>query len=269
MNEENVIDFMIQYSSLVLKLNELLGMRFINGNLSSKTPIGQSLIRIIAFHNQGSYLQRDYEFSKMAMLVKHLQEIAEYDLDLLNTFKKQIYRSSTYDKYFGVRFEIEIAASLIRKNIKFTKSESPDFIVHTNRKDIFIECGSAHLSKPKSGDITYKISSVINKKSKRPYCNNATALFIDVTNIYYNSSINDILKKGDKMRESVKNTLRKTEFGNATLFTYIFNKDKNRFESVYTRIDNKNIDDDLLKFLDEHYPLGEYIIYDFAIPPQG
>ena len=64
-----MIDFMIRYGSLVIELNKLLGMRFINGNVSSKSLIGQSLKRIIEYHNQGEYLQRNYEFSKMTMLV--------------------------------------------------------------------------------------------------------------------------------------------------------------------------------------------------------
>jgi len=205
-----MIDFMISYGSLVIELNKLLGIRFINGNVSSKSPIGQSLRRIIEYHNRGEYLQRDYELSKIAILVKHLKEIAEYDINLLKAFKKQIHRSSTYDEYFGVRFEINIAASLIRKNIKFTKAESPDFIIHKKSKNIFIECGSAHLSKPKLGDIKYKIRSVINKKSSKPYCTLATALFIDITNIYYNSLLNEILIERDEIREYVKNVLEHT-----------------------------------------------------------
>ncbi len=264
-----MIDFMIRYGSLVIELNKLLGMRFINGNVSSKSLIGQSLKRIIEYHNQGEYLRRDYEFSKMTMLVKHLKEIAKYDINLLNAFKKQIHRSGTRDKYFGVRFKINIAASLIRKNIKFTKSEFPDFTIHKENKNIFIECGSAHLSKPKLGDIKYKIRSVINKKSSKPYCDPITSLFIDITNIYYNSLINEILLERDEIREYVKNVLEHTQVGNVTLFIYILNKDLNRFESVYTRIDNKNIDETLLNFLNECYPLGEHTVYKFAIPSEG
>ncbi|OFV68083.1 MAG: hypothetical protein SCAL_000723 [Candidatus Syntrophoarchaeum caldarius] len=162
--------------------------------------------------------------------------------------------------------DLVLRGTIIRKNIKFTKAESPDFTIHTENKNIFIECGSAHLSKPKLGDIKYKIYSVINKKSSKPYCDPTTALFIDITNIYYNSLINEILVERDEIREDVKNALEHTQFGNVILFAYILNKDLNRFESVYIRIDNKNTEETLLNFLNDGYPFSEHTVYNFAIP---
>lgn len=244
-------------------------MRFIDGNISSKSPIGKSLRKLVDYHNKGKYLLRDHEFGKIAMLVKNLKGIEGYDVNLLEEFKKQMSGSITRDTYFGIRFEINIAASLIRKNIKFTKAGSPDFSVHEENKDVFIECGSAHLSKPKFVDIKYKIGSVINVKSSKVYCNPTTALFIDVTNIYYSSLINKIVLEQNEVKEYVKNILEPTKFGNVTLFTYILNKDLNRFESDYVRIDNNNIDEALLNFLNECYPLGNHTVYSFSIPSEG
>lgn len=264
-----MIDFMMTFGTLVVELHGLLGMRFIKGNVSDNSQIGQSLQRIIDFNNFGNYFQRDNELIKMTLLVKHLKEIEGYDLDLLKVFKKQLYKCDTHNKYFGVRFEINIAASLIRKNVIFTKDESPDFVVHSGDRQIFIECGSAHLSKPKPGDVIYKICSVINKKSRKPYCNPATALFIDITNIFYNSLINEILPEKDEIKEHIRENLCSIPFGAVILFTYIYNKELNRFESVYIRVDNECIDKILLNFLNEFYPFDEHKIYRYAVPSNG
>lgn len=261
-----MINFMMTFGTLVVELHRLLGMRFIKGNISDNSQVGQSLQRIVDFNNTGNYYQRDHELIKMTLLVKHLKEIERYDLDLLKIFKKQLYKCDARDKYFGVRFEINIAASLIRKNVIFTKDESPDFRVHKGDGQIFVECGSAHLSKPKPGDVKYKICSVINKKSRKPYCNPVTALFIDITNIIYNNLINAILPEKSEIKEHIKETLFSIPFGAVILFTYIHNKELNRFESVYIRIDNECIDKTLLNFLNEFYPLDEHKIHRYAVP---
>jgi len=256
---------MVKYSNLVLEINRLLGMRFIYGNISSKTPIGQSLIDIINFNNKGEYIIRDYEFSRLRMFVKHLQEIERYDIHLFKKFKKKIHIPS---EYFGARFEINIAASLFRKKVKFSKTESPDFTIQNGERDIFIECGSTHLSQPKLGDIKNKIISVIDEKSKEEYSNPDTALFIDVTNIFHYMK-KHLLPTQEEIKNDVKNTLESTNFGNVTLFTYMMNQDSNRFESIYQRINNKNTNKALQNFLDQYYPFGKFVVFNFFIPSQG
>ena len=73
----------------------------------------------------------------------------------------------------------------------------------------------------------------------------------------------------DEIREYVKDAMKLIKFGNVTLFTYILNKELNRFESVYIRVDNGNIDETFLNFLNEHYPVGEHTVNQFAIPSEG
>ncbi len=238
----------------------MLGIRFTPGSIAARSPIGQSLNRVLKYHNQKNISLRDYELGKTALLVKELKIIEQHDSELLATFKKQLHTNLSFDKYFGFRMEIHTAAVLILKKVEFTKTESPDFTIHTEDRDVFIECGSAHLSKPKTQDVKYKIGSVISQKSKKPYCGPATALFIDYTNIYHNILKNDSQFKTDEINEYLKNALKTTKFGNITLTSYVAIEDTKRFAGMYIRVDNQNIDKSLLNTLDKSHPHGKYTI---------
>ncbi len=106
--------FLIQFGILVRELNRLLGVRFQPGYASNDTPIGRSLEGVLRFHNSGECERRDFELARLTLFVKDLQEIEASNHDLFHDFKKKLKRDSSSDKFFGLRFEINIAASLIR-----------------------------------------------------------------------------------------------------------------------------------------------------------
>jgi uncharacterized protein YqgQ len=255
-----------QYEVIVSELERLLGKGFVDSNRWLRA----SLDRIKDLHKQDQPVLKDYEMSIIAMLVKDLQEIEEYDVSLLKKFKNNLYESVGIDEYFGVRFEINIAASLIRNGIKFLKTESPDFTIQMETKSIYVECGSSHLSKPKSVDLKYKIVSEIREKAKKKYCNPDTALFIDATNIFHSTPKEILITPSQfQIRTHIKETLEATNFGNVTVFSYLLNKDRNRFESNYQRTDHKNISKPLKQFLNKFYPIGEVIVFNFEVPSHG
>jgi len=231
-------DFMLRYGAIVTKLSELLGKKFVREE-DFETPIGKALKEVIQYRNSGKYEERDYELARLEMLVKHLEEIKQYDENVLNSFRRKINRDDT--NYYGFRFEVAITASLIRKEVNFGKSESPDFKIQYVGQEIFIECTSRHLSKPSTGDLKHKIEEAISKKSEKDYCQPNTALFIDITNIYYHSLLRGQLIDGLELKEYVGNLLEASNFGSVVLFTYILNKELNRFELDYLRADSSKI----------------------------
>ncbi len=191
-------------------------------------------------------------------------------ISIFKIFKNNLYKSVSINEYFGVRFEINIAASLIRKRINFSKTESPDFTIQMGTKDIYIECGSSHLARPKSVDLKYKIGSIIREKATKVYCNSDTALFIDATNIFNNTPKDILLTAAQfKIRTFIKGTVDSTKFGNVTVFSYIWNKDLNAFQSNYHRIDNEHISKPLKQFLDQFYPIRGFTVLNFEVPSHG
>jgi len=263
-----VFQFLMNYGSVIVELSRLTGMRFINPSRKSEKPIEQFVRRTLDFHNQKKYDLRDFEFAKIKLLVKNLQEIEKYDKTLLAKINKQLLNSLNENEYYGTRFEISITASLIRKGIDFTKTESPDFTINAKRK-IFIECTSSHLTVRKTGDVKYKIKGTINFKSCKKYCNPETALFVDVTNLYYHSLLNEIDLEKKDVHNYAKRVLQGTKFGGIVFFVYLQNFKLDRYEQNYVRVDNDCMNAVLRDFLDRHYPFGNKHVDTHRIPKVG
>ncbi|HIH72410.1 hypothetical protein GBV73_09610 [Thermococcus sp. 101 C5] len=259
--------FLLNYGNIVVELSRLLNTRFITKEDFEK-PIGRALKDIFYYHNSGVYSFRDYELARLTMLVKHLQHIERYDPTLLQKFREKINTSDS--DYYGFRFEVAVASSLIRKGLQFTTPDPPDFKVVYNQEEIFIECTSRHISPDKDLNIIQEIKRAVNRKSKRRYDVPRCALFIDITNLYYLAHLKNQTDQLKLIRKSIKELLEKeSNFGSVLLFVYLVNKAKSRFELNYIRIDNKKIDRVLKDFLDKFYPTGKYEVFDFVIPERG
>jgi hypothetical protein len=255
----------LNYINSVTELNRLLGLSFIwDGeeykSVGARTPIGQAIMMVGVYHNQRDYSSRNVEIAKLSMLVKHLQTIEKHDKILLSGFKKIICNTSKdWGTYFGVRIEINIAASLIRKEVNFVKTESPDFTIP--KYEVFIECVNTHRSNSGSANLIDKIRSAITQKSKKTYCNPSTVLCMDITNIAATNeeSENELLANKDEVKRVVEKILKdaNSNYGSVLLFSYFLDL-QGSFHSGYWRIDNKNIEPALLGFLDEYFPFGEF-----------
>lgn len=253
------------YINAVMELNRLLGMRFIwDGkeykSIGLRTPIGESVLMVGVYHNKHDYSNRNVEIVKLSMLVKHLQTIDKYDQKLLKKFKGALHDTNkNWETYFGVRMEINIAASLIGKGVNFNKTESPDFTIPDC--GVFIECSSTHKIESSSAHLIDKIRLSIMEKSRQPYCNSSTVLCLDITNISatFGDSENELLASKDGMQRIVKQILSDTNsnYGSVLLFSYFMDM-KDCFHSGYWRTDNDGISHGLTTFLDKYFPIGEF-----------
>jgi hypothetical protein len=263
-----MLNTILRFNNIVMELNKILRMKFIKGNKDYHHPIGQTLYRALDNYNKRDDIQAQLEFARMDFFIVHLKRIEQNDSNMLKDFRELIKKQP--ENFPGYRFEVGIAASLFQKKIKFNKQESPDFkLVDDRYRDVFIECGSSRLSKNKDVDIIYKIHSIINKKGKKKYASNNTALFLDVTNIFFYLQQNNRHPDNKEIREGILDCLRDNNFGNVTLFINLLNKEFDRFESTYLRVDNELIDRNLLLFLDDNYPMSSYFIGDPVIPIEG
>jgi hypothetical protein len=254
----------------ITDLKRLLGNQLIDGPSFAQHPIRQSINRVFTFHDSGDYASRDYENSSISLIVKNLKEIENHDKKLLTVFRQAL-RSCNNDTYFGIRFEISVAASLLRSKVTFIKTERPDFALLESWDGICIECGSAHLSKSKIriADLKYKIGSVIREKSQYDYCNASNALFIDFTNINYHGTLQETLPSVDELKHYVSDQLERSDFGSVVLWTYIINLDIRRYQWKYTRVDNKMPNPLLKRFLDALYPFGHDVTHDYGFLFRG
>jgi hypothetical protein len=65
-----VFQFLMDYGGVIVELSRLTGMRFINPSRGGGKPIEQFVGRTLDFHNQKRYDLRDFEFSKIKLLVE-------------------------------------------------------------------------------------------------------------------------------------------------------------------------------------------------------
>nr|WP_263326069.1 hypothetical protein [Neobacillus sp. Marseille-Q6967] len=259
---------LVRFNTIVMELNKMLRMKFIKGNKDYQHPIGQTLYRALDNYNNRELVQAQLEFGRMEFFIVQLKQLEQNDPKMLKAFRELIKKHP--ENYPGYRFEVEVAASLFKKEITFYKQESPDFkIVDDKYGEVFIECGSARLAQNKDVDLTYKICSTINKKAKKKYANSNTALFIDITNIFFHLQQNERLPDTEELRGSILDCLKETTFGNITLFSNILNNDLDRFERSYLRVDSEAIDGNLVLFLDDHYPITSHFVPNPVIPSEG
>lgn len=263
-----MIEFILRFGSVVSGLGELLGFKFIEGNHYSQTYLGQWTRRVLLHHNAGHYKERDLDLTTLVMLRKHLEEIQAHDPNLFAGFKRELRKCMEADNYFGLRMEINTAASLIRKGANFLKRESPDFAVTLPNGKAFVECGSAHFTKPKGYNVAAKLAANILGKCQKPYANPATARFMDTTNIFSADprAYEDHL---EHLKDHVRSCLPSDKYGSVLLFTYLQNADTNRFESAYVRADGDAIDPVLSSFLDAFYPTGFHSVDRYVFPTHG
>ena len=247
-----------------MELNRLLGTRFVPGHLSNETPLARSLSQILVFHNQRNYEHRQHELTRLQFFVKHLRELETHDSKLLRHFKREIRRAGSNDSFFGVRFEVNIAASLVRKKVEFVKQEAPDFFL--DEVGVAIECSSVHIrSNRQKIDYGYKITSCIHSKQKKEYANPETALFVDYTNVLQRAwSLDKEIAKA-----TILAAYDSRSFGSVVLFHYIINRAEERIESNYVRQDHVDCANELKQFLDNHFPIGDHSMYDFSLLGEG
>ena len=214
--------FIHNYEVAVCELSRLLKTRF-TPKRPETAALGQSLAQIMMLHLKSDYVGRDIEFERIKLLVIQLQRIKRAAPAVLRKLVKPLRTAKDIDRFYGIRFEVNIAATLILNKVQFDKQESPDFGVHWRGKELGIECAGSHIMKAKRrDDYLYKIGSKISEKEKRNYCNNRTGLFLDVTNLEHHAEANGMMWTNEQLRRHVSDSVARLSFGNVTCFTYLF-----------------------------------------------
>lgn len=189
------------------------------------------------------------------MFLKHLKEIREADSGLFGDFQEEL-KKEDYDTYYGTRFEIDCAASLIRKGVDFSHPDPPDFVIDAEGEPV-IECTTSHLSGG-SRTIEEKFKQSLINKSGKPYFTSDAGLFIDITNLIFTSARNQTELTEKKIKRWVEECLHNfnLDIGSILIFTYMVetNGDHPGIGHHYWRVENQGAEGSLVEFLDRNYP---------------
>ena len=202
-----------------------------------------------------------------AKLLQCLLTIREGNEALLQEFKNKFHEVE-FDRYYGVRCEVETARSLLEHGLEFKHPDPPDFIVTPHDTELSIECTSIHVET--SMDFRQKICDKIGEKNGK-YTGGLTTLFIDVTNIIHHSFKQASLVKKQDLKSWIREDTEifNWEIGSVLLWSYVYDHKTERYHHAYIRSDTPNIADELEQFLDQHYTLDEFEGEEFAYPSQG
>ncbi|MBP1985967.1 hypothetical protein [Halolamina salifodinae] len=261
--------FIMRFGQVNATLTDLLEMKFIPDE--SQDEMEQFLHNIsgniLQAHNNGNYEVRDYELLRLQMFAKHLQEVGETRPDLLEEFASEMHDIG-YNEYFGTRFEIDTCASLVRNEVDFEHPDPPDFIIERVSGEIAIECTTSHYS-GSSQTLEDKYKSTIDSKSGKSYYESSTALFVDITNLYYHGVDRQEPLSREKIIEWTRERIElfDLDIGSVLLFSYIVDRDDGGMHHAYNRFDTDNAADPLIDFLDEFYPSDDGFDVDRAYHP--
>jgi len=201
---------------------------------------------------------------------EYLEEIKKVSSDDYEVWKNRLISNKKNVGLYGDIFELYMNWTFAQKKINFTKKESPDFSVNHNNKEIFIECTSTQCDFdkiPMEKDIFKKLKSKIREKTIENYMNLSTALFIDITNLYYHSKninltlnenfISNALQKIDENLTKNPPIRLINPFG-AIVFFY-FDNSKNKINethyscNILTHFKRPTADTNLVDFLEKNF----------------
>lgn len=241
-------------------LNHVLGSTFVTGKDGFSGPIGQMIRQVLSYHRSGERYARDWEAFRIGLLAMELHELRSTRPEVVAGLRRAI-RRATLNEYFGVRFEVEIAFLLHRGNVTFTKSESPDFeITLADGELIFLECCSTNVGRPKE-NLTYKITSALTRKSKKPYANEKTALFIDFTNILHNSIRTPTPIDHQDLQRELSHAASQSPFGAVAAFALVNDLDSKGWALGCAAIAFGTATAPALSsFLNIYFPRGEHFL---------
>jgi len=258
-----VLDRILADIGILLDINTLQSP---NGTDSIEDQIRQDKSQIIEFLESGETDRARWHINRLAMFAKHLQEVRESDQELFLKFKEELISDQGGD-YYGTRFELDIAASLLRKGHSFDHIDPPDFRIDFGSGDVDIEATSVHFA---GGDRTIeeKVKSAIYRKTNSAYSHRNGAIFIDTTNIQFAAFERGKRLDGDVLEEWAKEVYQNfpsVEVGSVVFFVYLVEREDDSQTGLhhnYQRTDRRKIGTELQEFLDQEYPIEDFEVSD-------
>lgn len=251
-------------------LSKLLQINFTSGQRQGRSQLESSVSSVIGMNQQGLIDMSELELMKLEMLTQRLATLEEHDKSLFSKFVRSL-RTHRFDEYISTLCEVNTSCALIKAKASFTKTEAPDFRIERRGSPIYLECTSVHMSNPTSKDLKYKIESKIREKEQKPYCNKHTALIIDITNVMHHSQASNWAISPRELKVHFNHIVKDCGFGSVLMCSYVASLDApiSRLDWCYVRFESKNSARKLVRFLDRHFPRGDYQIRHFAIPQSG
>lgn len=255
-NDVSFRQFLAIHAQVTLALSNALDMDISPGSEYFNHPIFEGLRNCLVCFPQGKLLESSMELGKGMSLLKHLEKIKTHRPELFEGFKKLLRSKVGVREYFGVRFEINTAHTLIREGLSFTTPDPPDFLISHKGAALSFECTTTYSEQTRDDIFEVKINRAINTKARKSYPDpEHLALLIDNTNIEYLSP-GDGRDRERILKKVMDKWAREGSFGSYLVFmSYaVAVGDEKKYEHSYVRFDAETASKQLIDLLDVIYP---------------
>ena len=252
-------DFLDRLGKVLVSLEQSLRINLEPDGSSPYTIVQGSIARLFRLHNESNQLLADFELARLGMFALDLKLIGRKAPELLRQYRKQLRKIERHESFFGIRFEVRIAASFLGKGYSITKRESPDFVVTINDESVFLECTSVRFDHSKDRDaVLYKIGRAVREKVHKRYLCGSTALLIDWTNVCNFAVKYNLMPESGEIPDYVGNLeYEGDDPGSVVLFMYYSDVDNETFGMRFHRVDYSGISPTLRIILDDAFPPNE------------
>lgn len=215
-----------------------------------------------ATHFKAKSVQFNYDILVILRIAKMLETLELHNIDAFRYLNKRIRKELNSEAWQGTAFELDVAQTFAKKGFDFIMLEgysNPDIKLKHFTSEIFIE-----LTTVMKNDITlgkssaYKVSKAIREKSKKPYSNRNTVLFIEISNFIYHQIVSGVDDLEDDTE--IKNALQNHSFGAIVLRKSYIDSECGSFLdmiSVYLAYPHKEATAAVSDFMKVHYPKTE------------
>lgn len=168
----------------IFDLTFLLGFRSF-----SELPKNCAIKKYIDYYWKQVLAGNENELYTALHFVNNFKLIKRENIEDFETIKDKLL-SQDEGNFFGIKYELDIYATLFRKSISFKYEDNPDF-QRVGGDDCNIECTSTFSYEiiSHSHKIFNKMKYVVGEKESKSYANRNTLLLIDITNLNYNKHL--------------------------------------------------------------------------------
>lgn len=210
------------------------------------------------------------ELRRMWALIGQLRELQRLRPGVFKKCVGNLNKNTSEKNFWGYRFEVHIAQQLLHGGIEFTYQERPDFSVQHQGTEIYIECGSRRPDKPIDSaslvrQTLFSPTGTISKKAAMPYMNLQTALFLDVTNLIFNATVNNAQLDMIDLEQETAAIVNQTNCGAIALVVFGQNNQTETVGCLTTPICHDNIDRNLRDLLTFLYPRVEQRVLNMSV----
>lgn len=222
----------------------------------AETRVARDLGSIISQSLQDNRAEAHRIRMRILYFVKHLREVGRKAPSVLDDFRSAFQRrGADSGNFWGLMFEVETAASLLRKGVSFRRPDPPDFLVLGGK--IGIECTACTTGRGSTPPVQ-RLREKLTTKGAKDYLSLSDAVFVETTGIHFSSAgAIDTSPEflSNKLKGGLSSAAHSKEIGAVIAFTN-FVHDSGKIETVYSRVDHLRIENALRGFLDGTYPFG-------------